>query len=118
MFKERLRSLLDRVEGARGVSLVAEDGIAVDSVSADPELDLEVLAAELLTQVNRLASGSPDLALGAVSQFSITADRYSVLLGALTESYYLMVVVAAGGSFGRARFELRRAPLDFAEDLI
>ena len=41
-----------------------------------------------------------------------------MMLGRVAPGYYLMLVLAHGRSFGRARFELRRAPLAFEEDLL
>lgn len=114
MFESRLRDLLQRVEGACAVSLVASDGIAVQSYSAGAGPDLEVLAAELLSQVGRVS----DLSVGKVDQFVIAADPYTVMLGRLTDSYFLMLVLGEEGNFGRARFELRRAPLEFERDLV
>ena len=42
----------------------------------------------------------------------------SGIIGALTEDYFLLLVLKAGSNSGRARFELRRAVLMFEEDLI
>jgi predicted regulator of Ras-like GTPase activity (Roadblock/LC7/MglB family) len=114
MFDRRLRDLIERVEGACGAALVANDGITVRAYASEPGPDLEMLAAELLSQIGRVA----DLAVGRVDQFVIAADPYTVMLGRLTDSYFLMLVLGGGGNFGRARFELRRAPLDFEKDLI
>ncbi len=117
MFEERLSAIRGRVGGALAVSLVARDGIPVESDVADSSLDLEVLAAELLTQVREIADDHRELSVGAVRQFSITTDRYTLMLGALTEDYFLLLVLGENGNFGRARYELRRAPLEFARDL-
>ncbi len=117
MFQQRLGAIRARIEGALAVSLVARDGIPVESENADSDLDLEALAAELLTQVRAITDDHRELSVGAVRQFSITTDRYTLMLGALTDDYFLLLVLGENGNFGRARFELRRAPLEFAEDL-
>jgi len=114
MFDDRLRGLTERVEGACGAALVASDGITVRAYASKPGPDLEMIGAELLAQIGRVS----DLSVGRVDQFVIAADPYTVLLGRLTDSYFLMLVLGAGGNFGRARYELRRAPLDFEKDLI
>lgn len=118
MFRDRLRQIRDRVDGALAVSLVGRDGIQVESDGEPGGLDLEALAAELLNQVRAISDDNRELAVGPVRQFSIVTDRYNLIVGALTESYYLLLVLERGASFGRARYEIRRAPLDFQEDLI
>ena len=118
MFEERLEGLVDTIDGARAACLVARDGITVSTVTREPDLDLEALAAELLTRTHLISEDHRQLALGELRQIAVTTDRYSILVGAVTDEYYLLLVVAAGGGFGRARFELRRAGLRFAEDLV
>ena len=48
----------------------------------------------------------------------MTTDRLILMVGALTEEYYLLLVLAANSNFGKARFELRRATLQFEKDLL
>ncbi len=49
--------------------------------------------------------------------FAVTTDRYVLMISALTDDYYLLLVLHADGNAGRARFELRRAVLLFEDDL-
>ena len=116
MFTERLELVRDRIGGARSVSLVAKDGIPVESVG-DKTLDLEMLAAELMSQVRAVAQNQQELSIGKVRQFSVTTEVMSLMVGALTDDYFLMVVMDDATSFGRARFEIRRAALLFEDDL-
>lgn len=119
MFADRLQLVQDRIPGALAVSLVAKDGIPVESVgSQDAGIDLELLAAELMSQVRAVAQNHQELAVGSVRQFSVTTDRFLMMVGALTEDYFLLVVLSTDGSCGRARFELRRSVLLFEDDLV
>lgn len=118
MFQERLKELTERIEGARVVSLVAGDGIAVETYGAANGLDVEALAAELLAQTRAISGDHGDLDVGRVRQFSITTDRYTILISALAGDYFLLLVLGQEGGYGRARFELRRARLRFEDDLV
>lgn len=119
MFVDRLQLVKDRIDGAVAVSLVAKDGIPVESVGKeDNSLDLEMLSAELMSQIRTVAQNHQELAVGAVRQFSVTTDRFTMMVGALTEDYYLLLVLGVEANIGRARFELRRSVLLFEEDLI
>lgn len=116
MFSERLEQVRDRISGTLSVSLVAKDGIPVESVGGK-SLDLEMLAAELMSQVRAVAQNQQELSVGKVRQFSVTTDQLALMVGALTEDYFLMIVMENEANFGRARFELRRAVLLFEDDL-
>jgi predicted regulator of Ras-like GTPase activity (Roadblock/LC7/MglB family) len=117
MFLETLSRISDRIEGVLALSLVAKDGIAVESVSSDPELDLEVLAAELVAQARAIAENHRELEVGEVQQFSVTTDRLTLMVSSVATDYYLLLVLGPEGSYGRARFELKRARLLFESEL-
>lgn len=117
MFSSRLQQVAKRIEGTVALSLVAKDGIAVDTLRLEPGVDLELLTAELMSQVRAVANHHQDLAVGKIRAFSVTTDRYVLMISALTDDYYLLLVLHAGGNAGRARFELRRAVLLFEDDL-
>jgi predicted regulator of Ras-like GTPase activity (Roadblock/LC7/MglB family) len=113
----RLEVLLDRIDGALAASLVAADGIPVATAKRDGGFDLEALAAELLTQVRAISDEQRDLAVGEVDQYSVSTDRFTILIGLLQAGYYLLLVLGRESSYGRARFEMRRARLLFEDDL-
>lgn len=118
MFIERLNEISDRIDGALALALVADDGITVESYSATSDLDLDLLAAELITQVRAIAENHKELAAGEVRQVTVATERLSVMVSSVSDSYYLVLVLAQGGNRGQARFELRRARLLLEADLV
>jgi predicted regulator of Ras-like GTPase activity (Roadblock/LC7/MglB family) len=118
MFQERLQNICDSIEGALAVALVDADGITVETFGDGSSLDLEALGAELLAQTQAISRDHRELAMGEVRQLSVTTDLYTVLVSALTGNYSLLLVLEEkGGSYGKARFELRRAKLALESDL-
>ncbi len=117
MFLEHLSTISGRIDGAIALSLVDRDGMPVESVSASPELDLEAIAAELISQVRAISQQQQELSVGEVQQFTVVAERMTFLVSAVARGYYLLLALAPAGSVGRARFELRRASLVLEEEL-
>ncbi|MBW8877520.1 MAG: hypothetical protein JF614_21345 [Acidobacteria bacterium] len=117
MFLDQLSRISNRIEGALALSLVARDGMPVESVSSDPSLDLEVLAAELVTQVRSITENHRELDVGEVQHFSVTTDRLTLMVSSVAADYYLLLVLGPEGNYGRARFELRRARLLLESEL-
>lgn len=118
MFLDRLSSVSSKIDGARALSLVAPDGIPVESFSADGDLDIDALAAELIAHVRGIAQDNRDLEVGSVEQLAVSTDKMVLMVSALEAGYYLLLVLDHAGSFGRARFELRRAKLLFEGELV
>jgi predicted regulator of Ras-like GTPase activity (Roadblock/LC7/MglB family) len=117
MFAERLSRIRQRIDGALALSLVAKDGIRVDSVSSAPDLDVEGLAAEMVSQARAISDNHRELEVGEVQQLSVTTDRVTLMVSSVTSDYYLLLVLGPGANYGRARFELRRARLLLEKDL-
>lgn len=117
MFLEQLSRISNRIEGALALSLVARDGMPVESVSSDPDLDLEVLSAELIAQARSISDNHRELDLGEVQQLAVSTDRMTLMVSSVAADYYLLLVLGPEGSYGQARFELRRARLLLEGDL-
>jgi predicted regulator of Ras-like GTPase activity (Roadblock/LC7/MglB family) len=111
MFLDQLSQITNRIEGALALSLVAKDGMPVESVSSDPSLDLEVLAAELVNQVRSITENHRELDVGEVQHLAVTTERLTLMVSSVAADYYLLLVLGPDGNQGRARFELRRARL-------
>ena len=117
MFLDQLSRISNRIDGALALSLVARDGMPVESVSSDPDLDLDVLAAELVAQVRSITENHRELDVGEVQHLSVTTDRLTLMVSSVAADYYLLLVLGPEGNYGRARFELRRARLLLEADL-
>lgn len=117
MFLERLSKIAHRIDGTMALALVGADGIPVESVCSEDNLDIEMLSAELVTQARTVSENHRDLSVGTLRQFSITTEELTLILSSLTGEYFLLLVLGQAANYGRARFELRRARLLFEEDL-
>jgi predicted regulator of Ras-like GTPase activity (Roadblock/LC7/MglB family) len=117
MFLEHLSRISDQIGGVLALSLVAKDGIPIESVSSDPDLDIEMLAAELVSQARSITDNHRELHVGDVQQLSVLTNRLTLIVSTVTPEYYLLLVLGPEGNYGRARFELRRARLVLERDL-
>ena len=70
-----------------------------------------------MNQVRTISQNHQELAVGQVRHLSVMTDQLVLMVSALSEEYYLLLVQTAGSNVGRARFELRRAKLIFEDDL-
>jgi predicted regulator of Ras-like GTPase activity (Roadblock/LC7/MglB family) len=118
VFQDALRRIAERVEGTRAVSLVGLDGIAIDSYVSSEGLAMESLAAEAggVIKAAGLARALTDH--GPVEQLIVASERAATILCRVTEEYYLLLLLARDGNFGRGRFELRKAAAALEKELL
>jgi predicted regulator of Ras-like GTPase activity (Roadblock/LC7/MglB family) len=117
VFKKILATILQQVDGAIAISLIGLDGIAVESVNPTG-VALDSMGAELGGFVKSIRVSSSDLDSGDVQQLTVVTDRYAIFLSAVTHDYFVLLVIAATGNYGRARFELARARQPLRAELI
>jgi predicted regulator of Ras-like GTPase activity (Roadblock/LC7/MglB family) len=118
MFLERLNELSGRIDGALAVSLVAGDGIPIESVSAAADLDIDSIAAELVSLARSISREQRELSVGEVRQFTIAGERMTFLLSRVGGEFWLLAALGPESPLGRARFELRRAALYLEDELV
>lgn len=109
MFLEQLSQISNRIQGALALSLVDADGIPIESVNSQPEIDLELLAAEMVAQVRGMQASYEEMASGGFRQCSITTDELTLVISSIANGYFLLLVLDRDVGLGQARFELRRA---------
>jgi predicted regulator of Ras-like GTPase activity (Roadblock/LC7/MglB family) len=118
VFQDSLRRIAERVEGTRAVSLIGLDGIAIDSYVSAEGLPMDSLAAEA-GAVLKAANAARVLAdQSGVTELSMASGHSTALLCRVTEEYYLLLLLARDGSFGRGRFELRKAAAMLERELL
>ncbi len=118
VFQDSLRRIAERVEGTRAVSLVGTDGIAIDSYVSSEGLPMDSLAAEGGALVKAAQAGRALTDHGAVSEITVASGRSAAVLCRVTEEYYLLLLLARDGNFGRGRFELRKAAAMLEKELL
>lgn len=116
VFKSVLQGLKSRVEGCVAVSLIALDGIAVESIN-DSGVPIESLGAEFGSFIKSILNANTELNTGTVEQFSLMTDRYTAVMSAVTPEYYILLVLEPAGNYGRARFELSKAKYKLSDEL-
>jgi len=118
VFQDSLRRIAERVEGTRAVSLLGLDGIAIDSYVSSEGLPMDSLAAEAgaLVKAANICRALADH--GSVNEITVASGRSVSILCRVTEEYYLLLLLARDGNFGRGRFELRKAAVVLEKELL
>jgi predicted regulator of Ras-like GTPase activity (Roadblock/LC7/MglB family) len=118
MFRETLEAIIEHTEGSLGALIMGVDGIAVErSLKQEGhEANLDVAAAEFTSLLRNAQRAGKDTGLGNLRELVITLDDAIVLMRLLGREYFVVLAISPDGNFGRARFELRKAELQMANE--
>jgi predicted regulator of Ras-like GTPase activity (Roadblock/LC7/MglB family) len=109
VFKEALQKIVDNVEGGAAGLIMGFDGIAVESYTRAPQLDVNTVGMEfsfILTQVKKAAEL---LDVGNVNEISIKAEKLTIIIRVLSSDYFLALALGPEGNFGKGRYLMRVA---------
>jgi predicted regulator of Ras-like GTPase activity (Roadblock/LC7/MglB family) len=115
-FREVLERVCGRVEGALGAVIIAEDGIVVERHAASPAVDLELASVEFVGAGREIKRATEAVQAGELEEMIVTNAGWITLLRRVGPGYYLLLLMAPSGLLGRARFELRRAAVELANE--
>jgi predicted regulator of Ras-like GTPase activity (Roadblock/LC7/MglB family) len=108
-FEESLRQVIEGCEGAVAGVVMGFDGIAVETLSLDPAVDVQTISMEfsfVLTQVRKAAE---ILEVGALEEVAIRSSELTFIIRILSDDYFLGLAMKPDGNFGKGRFLLRMA---------
>lgn len=110
MLSDTLESIAQKVEGTISAMVMGLDGFVIDQyIREEREVSLEAVAAEVASLVRQTQSASTNLSFGGLEEINWRTEGFYVLTQRITDEYFLCLLLAFGGNYGRARFELRKA---------
>ena len=86
--------------------VIGTDGIPVEKLVSVHDPVSEGVAAELTTLLRAGLSAAEDTGLGALQELSVSSERMTALMTAITPEYFLFASLGPGALLGRARFAL------------
>jgi len=109
MFAETLKDIATKLEDADAILLMGLDGLPIEKIVTNDALNIELLIAEFTTILRNTMQTSKEVQAGNLQEFLILADHMTLLLKAITEEYFLLMILRPDANLGRARFELKKA---------
>ena len=109
MFKQILEKVVTDCSGALGAVLMGFDGIAIDDyVVGDVDIDVNLVGIEYSNIAKEISRAADILNLGNMNELTIKSDQYYIILRVVTDEYFLGLIVASHGNFGKGRYLLQR----------
>jgi predicted regulator of Ras-like GTPase activity (Roadblock/LC7/MglB family) len=110
LFAETLRKVVDNVDGGIAAVVMGLDGIPVDSYSRmNDRVDVTTVAMEFSFILAQVRKAGESLQVGALEELAVRAERLVLICRMISPQYFVAVVVAPEGNFGKARYLARLA---------
>jgi predicted regulator of Ras-like GTPase activity (Roadblock/LC7/MglB family) len=111
MFQERLKQVVDNVEGSIACVLMGFDGISLDTYLSEGRgelpLDIQGIGLEYSVVLKQIKKTAELLESGDVQEVAIASDKMTTLVRILNDEYFLALALKPGGNYGKGRYLLR-----------
>jgi predicted regulator of Ras-like GTPase activity (Roadblock/LC7/MglB family) len=110
VFAETLKKVVDNVEGGIAAVIMGLDGISVDTyIKLADRVDVNTVAMEFSFILSQVRKAGESLAVGNLEELSVKAQRLLLVCRMISPQYFVAVVMAPEGNFGKARYLARLA---------
>ncbi len=110
MFADTLRKVVDNVDGGIAAVIMGLDGIPVESyVRQNDKLDVNTVGMEFSFILTQVRKAGDSLQVGGLEELTVKAQRLMLVCRMVSPQYFVAVVMAPEGNFGKARYLARLA---------
>ena len=116
-FKEGLEQITAKLDDARAVAIVDVDGILVEEHRVDATVDIQAVVAEYSALLSVADKASRSIDLGPSQEVTALTDKGAIVIRAITNEYFLLLITLPDCNIGRGRFFLKQYAAAFAEEM-
>jgi predicted regulator of Ras-like GTPase activity (Roadblock/LC7/MglB family) len=110
MFRDALRDIVDKTEGAVAGLIMDSEGISVESYArAGAPFDITIVGIEFGVVLGSIKRAAESLEAGTAHEVAIGTDKMITIIRTLGDSYFLALAIRPDGNFGKGRFLMRTA---------
>ena len=108
MFRDSLRTLVEKSDGAVAGLLMGFDGIAVESFAKEGQkLDIQTIGMEFSFILAQVKKAADIIEAGSVEEVSIRTEKLTLLIRVLSKDYFVALALQPAGNTGKGRYLLR-----------
>jgi predicted regulator of Ras-like GTPase activity (Roadblock/LC7/MglB family) len=118
MFKDLLRDMVERTDGAIGGLIMGFDGITLEQyLRLGKALDVETVGMEWSVVLTHISAAAESLDAGPAQEVQIRAEKLTTVIRLLNKEYFIALALAPHANTGKGRYLLRTAAPKLLEEL-
>lgn len=108
-FKAALKGLVESTAGAIGASIMGYDGIPIDDyLPTSVDFDVQLLVVEYANLMKEVRQTIDVLKTGSMEEMCVTTAKVKVLVRTVNDEFFLLLLLAPDGNYGKGRYLLRQ----------
>ena len=116
--KNTLAGIVEQVDGALSLVVMAADGIPVEEVTRDDQgRDLQLLMVEHASVLQEIRKMTALLEVGELEEVAIGFSSLKVVVRILDSELFVALVLLPAGNYGKGRYLLRIKGAEIAREL-
>lgn len=117
-YRDALKILTESVDGGLAAIIMGYDGIPIDEYLVDNvQFDLQLLAVEYSNLLRDIRRTVELLENGTMQEVAIATDKLRVIVRVINADFFLVLVIANDGNYGKGRYLLSREALRLQAEL-
>lgn len=117
MFREHIEHILSSCDGAVAGTIMGFDGIPLETVSVEPDLDVRTVSTEFSFVIAQVRKAAEILEVGGLEEVAIRSEQLDFLVRVINPEFFLAIVMTPGSNVGKGRFLMRLAQLELRPQL-
>jgi predicted regulator of Ras-like GTPase activity (Roadblock/LC7/MglB family) len=118
VFRDTLRGITERIQGASTVAIVGIDGITVETYGIAQDISIEMVAAEMLAFLKSAQKPRTEIFSGQILELTVVGEGHRIVLSRISREYYLLLLLGGEGILGQGRYELAKAAAALEKELV
>ncbi|OQX90644.1 MAG: hypothetical protein B6D57_02445 [Candidatus Coatesbacteria bacterium 4484_99] len=107
-FRGILLEMIHSVDGSIASSFCGIDGIGVETVVLDKDIDANEAEVEISTMLKVIGEIANNLQAGNIRSFIFEAEKFNGLLEKCGNDYFICILLKPESNIGKARYVLRK----------
>ena len=116
--RDTLKTIVQSVDGALAVIIMAYDGIPIDEISAEQsDFDTQLLSVEYAAVLKEIKRAVDVIKAGDMEEVSIATTQMRIVMRVLNDELFIVLIMRRDGNFGKGRNLLNIKSYELMQEL-
>lgn len=112
MFEQEMNTVLSFLDGAKGILLMGQDGIAIEQYSKTDTENFEEISIEMSQILSQVGQVTQQNQLGQMKEMIFHTSKNTIMIHVMNREIFLALLIDKKENLGKSRFALQKITPD------